>query len=385
MARSLSALALSMLSLVVSWALYDLTGNAIYLGLAGLVVFAPSVVLMLAVGMVADRYNRQLIVATCYATLALAAGALAGLAGQGHLAPIPILSMLAVVGVVRAFLNPTVKAFLVNVVDRDYLPRAISLNSMLSKIAVASGPIVGGLLYAVSPAFALWAASLVFLVSLVLILLLRGSTQVKVSTAFRMEDLAGGFIAIGRDRALLGAISLDLFVMFISGTTALLPIYAKDILGTDPLGLGILRSAPATGAFLMAGFLTLRPIRRNAGPVMLLCIAGYGVAILTFGLSTLYWLSFAALLVSGLFDMVSINVRESLIQLRTPDELRGRVTTVNSVFIGASNELGDFRAGSFAVLIGAVPAVLFGGVAALGISAAWYKWFPQLGKVDRLQ
>lgn len=382
--RSLSTLAISTLNLVVAWTLYDVTGNAFYLGLAGLVLFTPSLVLMLAVGMVADRFDRQRVVGFCYLTLAIAAGALAVFSSQNLLEPGPILSMLALVGVARAFLNPTIKALLVNLVDRRDLPRAIALNSSLAKIAVVAGPIAGGLLYSVSPTVALGVACGVFVCAMVLSLTLRGSTQVRVSTAIKKGDLLGGFDAIRRDPTLLGTIALDFFVMFISGATALLPVYAKDILHTDAVGLGILRAGPAAGAFLMAVLLAWRPITRNAGKTMLACVAGYGITILIFGLSSSYWLSFAALLIGGSFDMVSVNVRESLVQLRTPDQLRGRVTAVNSVFVGASNELGDFRAGSFAVLFGVVPAVVFGGVAALGIAGFWYRAFPDMRKIDRL-
>lgn len=384
--RACSALALSMLNLVVAWTLYDVSGNAIYLGLAGLVVFTPSLLLILVVGMAADRFDRLRIVGFCYLALAAASGTLALLALNGALDPLPILATLVIVGIARAFLNPTIKAVLVNLVDRRDLPRAIALNSTLAKIAVVSGPIAGGLLYAVSPTVALSVAGLIFLVSLVLSATLRsGSSQKRVLTAIEPRDLLGGFVAIRNDPALLGTITLDLFVMFISGATALLPVYAKDILGTDAVGLGVLRAAPAGGAFAMAAFLAWRPIRRNAGGLMLACVVGYGVCILIFGVSTLYWLSVGALLLSGAFDMVSVNVRESLVQLRTPDHVRGRVTAVNSVFVGASNELGDFRAGSFAVLFGAVPAVIFGGIAALGIAGAWYKLFPTMRNIDRLE
>ena len=384
--RACSALALSMLNLVVAWSLYDVSGNALYLGLAGLVVFTPSLLLILVVGMAADRFDRLRIVGFCYLGLAIASGALALLAFFNTLDPLPILGILVLVGIGRAFLNPTVKALLVNLVDRSDLPRAIALNSTLAKIAVVSGPIAGGLLYAISPAVALATASVIFLVSLVLSLTLRGrSTQTKVSTAIEPGDLLGGFVAIRNDPALLGTITLDLFVMFISGATALLPVYAKDILGTDSVGLGLLRASPAAGAFAMAAFLTWRPIKRHAGTTMLACVVGYGVCILVFGLSTLFWVSAGALLLSGAFDMVSVNVRESLVQLRTPDQMRGRVTAVNSVFVGASNELGDFRAGSFAVMFGAVPAVIVGGAAALAIAGIWYKAFPTMRNIDRLE
>lgn len=187
-----------------------------------------------------------------------------------------------------------------------------------------------------------------------------------------------------RDRVLFGAIFLDLAVVFIGGAIALLPVYAKDVLHTDAVGLGILRSGPALGAFLVGALLAWRPIRRMAGKVMILCVAGYGLAILLFGISELFWVSFLALVASGCFDVVSVNVRESLVQLRTPDHLRGRVTSVNGVFVAASNELGDFRAGAVASLFGAVPAVVFGGCAAVAVASAWYSLFPSVRRVDKL-
>ena len=373
-----------MLNLVVAWTLYDVSGNPLYLGLAGLVMFLPALLLVLAVGIVADRFPRQKTLAVCYSLLAASAGTLAFMASRDGLQPVPILSILALVGIARVFVNPTIKALLVNLVQRENLPSAIALNSSLTKVAVVSGPIAGGLLYSLSATLAFSVAAAIFLLSMTISCTLRGSTQVKITTAVKSRDLIGGLVAIRRDPTLLGTISLDFFVMFISGATALLPVFAKDILGTDAVGLGMLRAASAGGAFATAGFLAWRPIRRKAGKLMLASVAGYGVTVLIFGLSTSYWLSFAALLVGGAFDMVSVNVRESLVQLRTPDELRGRVTSVNSVFIGGSNELGDLRAGGFAVLFGAVPAVVFGGVAALGIAGIWYKRFPTIRRIDQL-
>ncbi|WP_295048502.1 MFS transporter [uncultured Paracoccus sp.] len=382
--RAFSTLAISNLNLVVAWTLYDISGNPFYLGLAGLILFLPSLVLMLAVGIAVDRFDRQKVAAVCYALLFTSAAILTWLSFSQNLHPAPILSVLGIVGCARAFLNPTIKALLVNLVDRRDLPRAIALNASLTKIAVVTGPIAGGVLYSVSPTLALGTSAVVFLLSLAVALVLRATTQTKLSTTVRIGDLLGGFYAIRNDRTLLGTISLDFFVMFISGATALLPVYAKDILGTDAVGLGMLRASPALGAFAMAALLAWRPIRRDAGKTMLACVAGYGVAILVFGVSTSFWLSCAALFASGVMDMVSVNVRESLVQLRTPDQMRGRVTAVNSVFVGASNELGDFRAGSFAVIFGAVPAVVFGGVVALCIAAGWYKWFPDMRRIDQL-
>lgn len=367
--RTTATLALSTLNLVVAWTIYDVSGNPIYLGLAGLILFVPNLLLVLVVGMVADHFPRQRVLSAAYLMLALCAFGMAWLAWSGNLQPVAILSLLGIVGIARAFVNPTVKALLVNIVDRQNLPSAIALNASLTKISVVSGPIVGGLLYAVSPTFAFGFSTVVFAVAVVLTLSMRATGQVAATTV-KARDLLGGLAAIRTDKALIGAITLDFFVMFISGATALLPVFAKDILHTDAVGLGFLRSAPAIGAFLMAGLLAWRPIQRNAGTKMLLCVAGYGVSILIFGMSTAFWLSWFMLLAGGCLDMVSVNIRESMVQLRTPDHLRGRVTSVNGLFIAASNELGDFRAGSFAVLFGAVPAVLFGGVAALTIAGA---------------
>lgn len=312
------------------------------------------------------------------------ASALGYLAFSNALQPIPILAVLLVIGGARSFVNPTIKALLVNVVDRTNLPRAIALNASLTKIAVISGPVVGGVLYTISAALAFSFAAAAFVVAGILLLWLRGSSQEKATTPLKGKDLLGGFAVILRDRVLFGAIFLDLAVVFIGGAIALLPVYAKDILHTDAVGLGILRSGPALGAFLVGALLAWRPIRRMAGKVMILCVAGYGLAILLFGISELFWVSFLALVASGCFDVVSVNVRESLVQLRTPDHLRGRVTSVNGVFVAASNELGDFRAGAVASLFGAVPAVVFGGCAAVAVASAWYSLFPSVRRVDKL-
>lgn len=383
-ARTASTLALTTLNLVVAWSLYESSGNAFYLGLAGLVVFAPSLLLLLVSGLVIDRCDRRRVLAASYLLLAGCAAALTWLARADSLRPGPILAVLACVGVARAFYIPTVKALLVNLVPRPFLPQAIAINSSLAKIAVVTGPILGGLLYSVSPVLPFAVATVVFLASALTVLALRGSTQRTVVAAAGLGQIVGGLKAIRRDATLLGTISLDFCAMFIGGATALLPVFAKDVLGADPVGLGLLRASPAAGAFTMAAWFAWHPIRRNAGSLMLACVAGYGVTMVVFGLSTEFWLSCAALYLGGLLDMVSVNVRESLVQLRTPDAVRGRVTAVNSVVVGASNELSDFRAGSFAALFGAGPSVVFGGVAAVGIAVLWSRAFPHLRRIDRL-
>lgn len=383
--RFSATLALTIMNLAVAWSLYLSSGNPIYLGLAGLVVFLPSLVLMLAVGMVLDRMNRHIILAASYLLLAACALALALLASRDALRPGLVLIILTFVGVARAFYIPAVKTLLVNLVDGSRLPQAIALNTSLAKIAVVGGPIAGGVLYSLSPSLPLFAAAGVFAFAGTTAARLTGSRQVRSVRVLGAAEMLGGLKAIRNDPALLGTITLDFFVMFISGATALLPVFAKDVLQTDAIGLGFLRAAPAAGAFAMAFWLAWHPLRRHAGSKMLAAVAGYGLTILVFGLSTSMTLSLCMLCLGGAFDMISVNIRESLVQMRTPDALRGRVTAVNSVVIGASNELGDFRAGSLAALVGAVPSVLFGGLAALGVAWAWYARFPLLRRIDRLE
>lgn len=382
--RGLSTCAITMVNLVVAWSLYDVSSNPLYLGLAGLILFLPSLLLLLVTGMVVDRFDRRRTITVCYLMMSVVAILLFSLAKTDRLEPVAILSLLVFLGIARAFYLPTAKALLVNMVQGRELTRAIAVNSSLTKIAVITGPILGGLLYAVSPAVPLAVAAIIFLFSAVTASLLRGSNQVRSTARFEASDLLAGVRAIKRDPALLGLISLDFAVMFISGATALLPVFAKDILGTDAAGLGLLRSAPAAGAFAMAVWLSWFPIRRRAGALMLLALAGYGMTMVVFGLSTHFWLSWMALLSGGMLDMIGFNVRETMIQMRTPDALRGRVTAVNTVVVGASNELGDFRAGTFAFLFGAVPAVLLGGGAAIAITATWYRYFPQIRRIDNM-
>lgn len=383
--RLLAAFATQIISVAVGWQMYDITRNALYLGLIGLVQFLPSLLLILVTGSVTDRYNRRAIVAICLSISALCAAALLMLTVTGMFSPIPVFIVLVVFGIERAFMGPANQSLAPNLVPEKDLANSFAWNSSSWQIASITGPVAGGLLYGLGPTVA-YSVALVFMVAGALcIFLIPKPAQRTVGEMKSWAYILAGFGFISREKVVLGAISLDLFVVLLSGTVALMPIFASDILVLGPVGLGLLRAAPGVGGIAMAIYLATYPIRHASGIKMFIGVAVWGAGTLVFGLSQTAWLSIAALVVMGAGDMISVYVRETLLALWTPDEVRGRVNAVNSVFIGASNELGEFRAGTMAHFIGAVPAVVIGGVGALVVSAAWAGLFPQLRTIDTLE
>ena len=374
----LATLALHMQAVAVGWQLYSLTGSAFDLGLVGLVQFVPTIVLTLVVGHVADRYDRRRVVVICEVAQAAVAVALALGSLGGWLGRDGILALAAMLGAARAFENPARAALVPRLVPLARLPRAIASVTSAGQTARILGPALGGALYGLGAATVYVTVAALFLVGAVLIALVRDGQPGRVPEELTPASLFSGIAFILRHRLLLGLMSLDLFAVLLGGATALLPIYARDILGTGPWGLGLLRAAPAVGALAMSLVLTRRPVERQAGPALLAGVLVFGVATVVFGLSTDLRLSLAALAVVGASDLLSVVIRQALVQIRTPDAMRGRVSAVHSLFTGTSNQLGEFESGLLAALFGPVPAVLIGGVGTLAVLAVWTYRFPDL-------
>ncbi len=384
LSRLASGFAVQVQTVAVGWQVYDITRNPLDLGFVGLSQFAPALLLVLVTGTVADRYRRRTVMAVCLAIEALCASALLAFTIAGSQRVWLIFIILAAFGTARAFYNPAQQSLLPNLVPPAILANAIALSSAGWQLATICGPVAGGLLYDVSPVHAYSTAIGLLIVSGILILLVPRQARRVVPTQASWETIVAGFRYIWHEKVVLGAISLDLFAVLLGGATALLPVYARDILHVDASGLGLLRSGQAIGGIAVALYLTTHSIRDHAGLWMFVFVGIFGLFTIIFGLSTLLWLSVAALIVMGAADMVSVYVRETLIQLWTPDRVRGRVNAVNMVFIGASNELGEFRAGVSAWLIGAVPAVVVGGLGTIGVALLWSYWFPELRRARHL-
>jgi len=382
-ARFLSALAIQMQNVAIGWLVYDLTRDPFALGLVGLASFLPAVALALVTGHTADRYDRRRILVACYlVTLGTNLGLLAiAVSGSGEVWL--IYALLLLFGVSRAFANPAGQALVPNLVPPEQLANAIAWNSTAWQTATIAGPALGGLLYYFGAPVAFGAAALCFLVCCILFAMMH-SRQQPAPGEISWETLVAGIRFIRSRPAIFGAISLDLFAVLLGGATALLPVYARDILDVGPGGLGLLRSMPAVGALLVALWLAQRPLQSRSGLRMFQGVAIFGVATIGFGLSTNLVLSCLCLFVLGAADMISVFIRSTLVQFDTPDAMRGRVAAVNSVFIGASNELGEFESGAVAAVIGTVPAVVIGGIGTLAVCGLWMRWFPELRYRDRL-
>ena len=385
LARTATAAAYQMLAVAVGWQIYDLTRRPLDLGLIGLVQFAPSLILSLLVGQVADRYDRRIVVRFCQAVESLAALALMLGSLSGRLGTGTIFALVFLVGAARAFEGPTLAALLPTLVPASLFPRAAALSASATQTAVIIGPALGGLLYAVGPAIPYGLACLLFLAASLMVSLIRRDAPTPRREPISLTSLFAGIAYIRGRQAVLGAISLDLFAVLFGGATALLPIYARDILMIGPWGLGLLRSAPALGALSMSVALAHFPLQHRVGRIMYAAVLCFGGATIVFALSRWFPLSLAALALLGASDTVSVVIRSSLVQLQTPDEMRGRVSAVNFIFVGTSNQLGEFESGVTAAWFGTVPAVLIGGIATILVVPICLRLFPALGRVDRLE
>jgi MFS family permease len=384
LSRFLATFATQIVSVAVGWQIYDLTRDPFDLGLVGLIQFAPSLLLFLVTGAVSDRFGRRMIMGLSAGLEALCAIALVLLTLRGLTSAGEVFLVLAVFGVARAFFGPASASLVANLVPPEDFANAVAWNSSAWQTATIVGPVAGGLLYGISPETAYAVAAVLIIAAAVLIFSIPKPAQKTEVERPTLETLFAGFRYIRGEKVVLGAISLDLFAVLMGGAVALLPVYARDVLELGPWGLGLLRAAPGMGAVVVAIWLAGHPIRDHAGIVMFAFVGLFGAFTVVFGVSTIPWLSILALALLGAADMISVYIRETLIQLWTPDRVRGRVNTVNMVFVGASNELGEFRAGSMAALIGTVPAVVFGGVGAIGVAALWAWLFPELRKARRL-
>lgn len=377
-AQTADFLAYHMLSVAVGWQMYELTGSALSLGLVGLAQFLPQFCLTLVVGHVADRYERRRVVIICQAVLFCAAGLLALGSLTGSLTEGVVLALACLMGAARAFVHPTMSAFLPTLLEPRQLPRALALSASARQTGVIAGPALGGALYALGPQVVYLCCSLAFALSIAALSGIRAARPAAAREPLSLGYILGGIAYIRSKPEVLGAISLDLFSVLLGGAAALLPIFARDILSTGPFGLGLLRAAPAVGALFTSLYLSRQPLTRRVGRTMFVSVALFGLATMVFGLSTSFPLSLAALATLGAADMVSVVIRSSLVQLETPDEMRGRVSAVNSVFIGTSNQLGEFESGVTAAWFGAAPAVVLGGACTILVVLLWLRLFPAL-------
>lgn len=404
-ARASSTTANQMLMVALGWQMYDLTRSAWQLGLVGLFQFVPALICTLPAGHLVDRHDRRRLLALSL-VLQFAVAALLSFASLEAWAGADLILALSVVlGLARSLQMPALQALTPTLVPPLLLPQAVATNSSVMQVAVVLAPALGGLLYALGPDLAtlthmsgvpareLLGAAVVYVVSAVFLLISiyaalaiapRPLVRLKPTGAPGWEELTAGIRFIKQRPVVLGAISLDLFAVLLGGASALLPVFARDILHSGPEALGFLRSAPAVGAVLVGLWLSRRPIERRAGAWLLIAVAIFGVATIGFGLSRSFWPAFISLLITGGADMVSVVIRQTLVQLETPDAMRGRVSAVNSVFIGASNQLGEFESGATAALLGPVGSVLMGGIGTLLVVVLWWRMFPPLARRDQL-
>jgi MFS family permease len=380
--RILSNVAFNMLGVAVGWQLYDLTGSALDLGLVGLAQFAPIVLLTLIVGQVADRYDRRLIAAICQFVEAMAAAVLVVGSVRGWLSSTSIFMIVALVGAARAFENPTSTALVSDVVPRPLVPSAMAWLVSATQTARIVGPALGGFLYVIGPGTTYLTAGALFVGSGICAALIRSRRTARTAEPVVLESVLSGIVFIRGQRVLLGTMSLDMFAVLLGGgATALLPIYARDILEAGPGGLGLLRAAPAVGALLTSIVLAYRPLQWRIGRTLFRSVFVFGAATVVFGISSSLALSLVALAILGAADVVSVVIRSSLVQIRTPVTMLGRVSAVHSLFTGTSNQLGAFEAGLVAALVGAVPAVLLGGLGTIAVAVLWIVLFPELRRI----
>lgn len=383
LSRSLSRFSSQIAAVAIGWQIYDLTGSAFALGMVGLVQFLPTALLVFVAGHAADRYERKRVVQLCQLAEAATALYLAISTYFGAVGEVQIFVATFVLGIAGAFESPTTAALLPLIAPEGSLQRATAVSSGAAQIATITGPALGGFAYAIAPHFAYGIMVLFWILGMIFTGVIRPRPQAIASAAD--DDIYAGVRFIRSNPAILGTISLDLFAVLLGGVTALLPIYARDILQTGPMGLGILRAAPAVGALFMTIVLARHAINRRVGMRMFQAVIVFGIATVVFALSHWMWLSVLSLAILGAADTISVVIRFSLVQLATPDEMRGRVGAVNFLFINASNQLGQFESGLTAALFGAMPAAVLGGVGTIAIALLWMKLFPSLRKVERLE
>jgi len=377
---------LEMQSVAVGWQVYEITRRPLDLGLVGLAQFLPTVLLFLLAGHAADRFSRKNLLLICNLGFAICSAALIEISRWGLRDVRPIFVVLVLLGIVRSFNAPAGRSLLPALVPTEFFPTAVAWNATTFQAATILGPAIGGLLYALfrGPTGVYATSAAACGIATVALARIRVRPAIRPIEEVSLRTVLAGLHYIWTHKAILGSISLDLFAVLLGGSVALLPVYAREILHTGPWGLGLLRSAPGVGATIMALLLAYRPLRRRVGAIMLWCVAGFGVFTIVFGVSRSLTLSLIALLLVGVTDMVSIVVRSTLVQIATPDEVRGRVNAVDMIFIGASNELGEFESGLTAHWFGTVPAVIIGGAGTLIVVALWAWLFPELRKVDKL-
>lgn len=383
MARFLATMAVQMQSVAIGWQIYSMTGSTLDLGLVGLAQFGPFIPLVLLAGQLADRNDRLLIINICYGVQLLSALCLLWFTLSGSQEVWLVFAILVVFGAVRAFLMPASQAVIINLVSPQHFGRAVALNSSVFQVAMIGGPALGGFIYLAGPSAVYMTVCCLLGLSSLLMLGIRSPYQKLATTPVNSSSILEGIRFIRSKPVVLCVISLDLFAVLFGGATALLPAYASDVLHLGPSSLGLLRTAPAVGAALTGMLLAIKPITSRVGLWMFGGVSLYGVATLVFGFSTSFLLSLVALAVMGAGDMVSVYIRHILVQIETPDAIRGRVSSVNSVFIGASNELGEFESGLTAAWLGLIPAVILGGCATLFITLLWMFIFPDLRTMSR--
>ena len=385
-ARFFVVLGLEMQSVAVGWQVYEITRRPLDLGLVGLAQFLPGVFFFLVAGHAADRHDRRKLLNICYVGFILCSAMLFALTIRGSRSVHLIYLVLLLLGLVRCFNWPASRALLPQLVPAEHFSKAVAWNASTFQAATILGPALGGVLYAAAsgPGVVYGVATVASAIALWATLFIRSRSQEWPPEEISLHTVMAGFRYVWREKVVLGSISLDMFAVLLGGAVALLPVYASEILKTGPWGLGLLRSAPGVGAAAMAIFLARRPIRKRAGLIMLWCVGGFGVFTILFGVSRSLALSMVALLLVGATDMVSVIIRATLVQFATPDAMRGRVNAVDMLFIGASNELGEFESGLTAHWFGTVPAVVLGGVGTLVVIGLWAWLFPDLRRVDRL-
>jgi MFS family permease len=384
LSRFLTSFSAQIVSVAVAWQMYDVTRNPALLGWIGLVQFLPALLLVVVTGNAADRLGRRLVMGCAVLVMMSCAASILFMVLNGRFEPMVILGLLTLFGTARAFYGPAATSLAVNLVPREDFPNAVSWVTTSWQMATIAGPVIGSLLYGLAPEAAYGTATCLFVLAAGLIFSIPKPNQQISREPPTLSSILGGFRYIWKEKVVLGAISLDLFAVLLGGAVALMPIYARDILQVGELGLGLLRAAPGIGAIIAITLITAFPIRNHAGWILLVCVVLFGLATAVFGASTIAWLSILALMCVGGFDMVSVYVREIILQLWTPDEVRGRVNAVNSIFVGASNELGETRAGFMAAIAGPVVTVVGGGLAAIGVAAASAFIFPQLRRIRTL-